>query len=201
MPTNEDFLRLTLIHQISGVTMRNDVYFQAVQIGTVTTLDEVGALLLSDWKTKTLSILTDQVFYIAALVDNITRNEIRGIVTDTAAGSVADDSHPQDQVVRFNEYGQDTPVDPQIRNAFNLSGVAEQFSTSGRLNDLSMFTDVEAFLADQFFDAVSGFTANPQVRELIPATSPPVYNYFRATRAIANPTLFKLKSRKTSFLG
>ncbi len=200
MPLDNDFLRSTLVHELNGVTFRNDIYWQVVEPGTVTTLNEVATIIANEWFSVSSPILIIPVVYVATLVDNLTRNELRGVVTPGSAGAGSGDSHPQDQVLRFNEYGQVNPGDPIVVGGFNLSGIREALSNQGRLNDPTTVDAIETFLGQQHLDVSTGLKINPQVRTRVPLSSPPVYVFHRTLRATVNPTFNKLKSRKTSIL-
>lgn len=200
MPVDDDFIRCTIVHEISGVTTRNDVYFQITETGTVTTLNEVANIIAGEWFAASSPILTAAVTYVAYLVDNLTRNELRGVITSGAVGGGAGDCHPQDQVLRFNEYGQNAPGDPVRVGGFNLSGIREALSIGGRLSNPAIVDAIEVFLGGQLLDVSTGLTLAPQVRTRVPASDPPVYVFHRTIRAVVNPTYKKLKSRKTSIL-
>lgn len=201
MPENGDILQFTIVSELEGVAMRNNVYWELVALGTVDDLVGVATLLGDEYIVVSNQLLTTQLNYIAFIVDNLTRNEVRGIVTSDSSGLVAEGSHPQDQVIRINEFAPDTQVNAMRRGAFNLSGVAESFSHEGRLRDPDQFNDLVAFLQNQFLDSPSGLTTTPQVRRRIPASQPPAHTFHRIAKAEVNPTFFKLKSRKTTVLG
>lgn len=201
MPEVGDFTRFTLIHEMDGVAMRNDMYFELVVLGSVTSLTEAVQLLADEWILKSQPVLSNLLSYEVFALENLSRNEARGIATGTANGGVANSGHPQDQVLVFTEYGEDTPANKFRRGRFNLSGVAEGFSSGGRVNDPTEFTDIRLFLGTQFFNISSGFTANPMTRRRTPGSSPPTYTYHRIQVARLNPQFFKLKSRKATLLG
>ena len=201
MPDDGDILRMTIITELEGVAMRNDVHTELVTAGTLDTLAEIVAVYAQEWIDVSNDVLTTQLQYVAFIMDNLTRNEVRGILTTDTVGIIVDGAHPQDQVLRFNEYGDGGLGQPLRRGAFNLSGTGQNLSESGRVSDISIFQPIETFLGQQFLDSPSGLTLNPQVRRRIPGSSPPVYTFHRITRASLNPTFFKLKSRKTTVLG
>jgi len=201
MPENGDILQFTIVSELEGVAMRNNVYWELIEIGSASDLAAVAQILGAEYIVVSNQLLTTQLNYVAFIVDNLTRNEVRGIVTSDAAGIVAEGSHPQDQVIRINEFAPDGSVNEMRRGAFNLSGVAESFSHEGRLRDPDQFDQLIAFLQNQFLDSPSGLTLNPEVRRRIPASQPPAHTFHRIAKAEVNPTFFKLKSRKTTVLG
>jgi len=201
MPIVGDILQMTAITDLKGVAMRNNTYQELISLGSTATLADIGLIWSQEYVDVFDGVMTNEVNFIAFLVDNLTRNEVRGVVTSTATGSITGGAHPQDQVLRFNEYAPDTAVNEMRRGAFNLSGVAETLSTDGRLNNVATMSAAESFLGQQFLDSPSGLTLNPQVRRRIPASSPPQYTFHRIERVQVNPTYFKLKSRKTTILG
>lgn len=201
MPQVDDKLRLTIVHELSGVATRNDVYWDVADPGTVQTLSDVAILLAAAWELAASVILTNEVRFIAYLVDNLTRNEVRGVVTSSGTGNDNSGSHPQDQVVRFNEYGHNADALPLRRGAFNLTGVGQDFSTRGRINDETEFNAVRLFLSTQFLDSPSTLALNPQIRTRDPGGPPVVYSFHRSVRCNVSTRLFKLKSRKATLLG
>jgi len=201
MPEQGDFLRMTIVTELEGVAIRNDVHLEFIQGGTTDDLDDVAQLYGQEWIDVSNDVLTQEVTYVAFIVDNLSRNEVRGIRTSDLNGLILDGAHPQDQVLRFNEYGDSGGGDKLVRGAFNLSGTGQNLSENGRVADISIFQPIETFLGQQFLDSPSGLTLNPQVRRRIPGSDPPAYTFHRISSAQLNPTFFKLKSRKTSVLG
>lgn len=200
MPADNDFIRSTIITELNGVTFRNDIYWQIVENGTVTTLNEVANIISGQWFAVSSPILIIPLTYVAVIVDNLTQNELRGVIIPGATGAGTGDSHPQDQVLRFNEYGQNAPTDKIRVGGFNLSGIRDVLSRNGRLSDPVTVDAIETFLGQQHLDISTGLTLNPQVRTRVPLSSPPVYVFHRTLRAVVNPTFRKLKSRKTSII-
>jgi len=200
MPADNDLIRSTIVTELNGVTFRNDIYWQIVELGTVTNLNEVATIISDEWFSVSSPILINPLQYIAVLVDNLTQNELRGVVSPGTVGGGSGDSHPQDQVLRFNEYGQISPGDPIKVGGFNLSGIREALSNQGRLFDPTAVNAIETFLGTQHLDVTTGLKINPQVRTRVPSSSPPVYIFHRTIRCVVNPTFSKLKSRKTSIL-
>lgn len=201
MPQVDDKLRFTLIHEIEGVATRNDMYMDLANLGNLTTLTQMVQVLADAWITASQAVLTNVTNYEVFALENLTRNEARGIATGLVTGSVPNTGHPQDQVLVFTEYGEDTVNNRFRRGRFNLSGVAEGFSTDGRVNDVSEFEDIALFIGSQFLDVSSGLTMNPQVRSRIPGSSPPAHTFHRIQKATLNRKYFKLKSRKATLLG
>lgn len=201
MPEVGDILRMTIITELEGVAMRNDVLTEVVTTGTLDTLAEIVAIYGQEYIDVSNDALTNQVQYVAFIMDNLTRNEVRGILTSELFGLITDGAHPQDQVLRFNEYGDGGEGQPLRRGAFNLSGTGQNLSQEGRVADITVFRPIELFLGTQFLDSPSGLTLTPQVRRRIPGSSPPAFTFHRILKAALNPTFFKLKSRKTTVLG
>ncbi|GAH04706.1 unnamed protein product, partial [marine sediment metagenome] len=195
MPQADDKLRLTIVHEISGVATRNDCYYDVVDPGTISQLSDIAVLLAEEWERASETLLSNDVRYVAYLVDNLSRNEVRGVVTSSGTGNDISGSHPQDQVVRFNEYGHNAGALPLRRGAFNLSGVGQQFSDRGRINDETEFNPVRLFLSTQFVDSPSTLSLNPQIRTRDPGGPPVAYSFHRTERCNVSTRLFKLKSR------
>jgi len=201
MPEVGDILRMTIITELEGVAMRNDIHTELVTTGTLVTLADIVEVFGQEYIDVSNDVLTIQTTYVAFIMDNLTRNEVRGIRTSDVTGIILDGAHPQDQVLRFNEYGDGGEGQPLRRGAFNLSGTGQNLSHEGRVADISIFNPIEVFLGSQFLDSPSGLTLTPVVKRRIPGSSPPNFTYHRILQASLNPTFFKLKSRKTQVLG
>lgn len=201
MPEVGDMTRFTLIHEMDGVAMRNDMYFQIGILGAITTLGQAVQELADEWIQVSQAVLSNVLSYEVFALENLTRNEARGIAVGQVNGGVANSGHPQDQVLVFTEYGEDQPNNVFRRGRFNLSGVAEGFSSGGRINDPSEFDPIRVFLGTTYFNQASGLEMNPQTRRRIPGSNPPSYTFHRIQVARLNPQFFKLKSRKATLLG
>lgn len=201
MPLADDKLRFTIVSELSGVAFRNDMYWDVGNPGTDLSLAQIAVLLGDEWILRSNQVLVQELTYVAFILDNLSRNEVRGVVTSDINGLDVSGAHPQDQVVRFNEYGHNDSAEPLRRGAFNLSGVGQQFSKDGRVNDLTEFNQIRVFLSTSFFDSPSQFSATPNIRTRVPQSNPATYLFHRMTNAVMSTRLFKLKSRKVSLLG
>jgi len=81
MPEQGDFLRMTIVTELEGVAIRNDVHLEFIQGGTTDDLDDVAQLYGQEWIDVSNDVLTQEVTYVAFIVDNLSRNEVRGIRT------------------------------------------------------------------------------------------------------------------------
>lgn len=201
MPEPGDFTRFTLIHEMDGVAMRNDMYFRIGNLGNIVSLSGAVQLLADEWIAVSQGVLSNVLSYEVFALENLSRNEARGIAVGQTSGGVANSGHPQDQVLVFTEYGEDEDANVLRRGRFNLSGIAEGFSSGGRINDPTEFDAIARFLGTTFFDSTTGFNADPQTRRRIPGSDPPQYTFHRIVLARLNPQFFKLKSRKATLLG
>ncbi len=201
MPEVGDIIQYTIVTELEGVAIRNTIYWMLDNLGNTDDLSDIARILGTEWIDVSEGILSVNVNYTAFLVDNLTRNEIRGVHTTSQKGTILRDSHPQDQVLRFNEWAPQEGGEAVFRGGFNLSGLEENLSTDGRVNDIPSMEAVERYLFAQFIDSDSGLQASPHVRRRTPGSSPPIYTFHKISKAQVNPTLFKLKSRKTAVLG
>lgn len=201
MPASSDIIKATLIYDCSGVTCRNDNYYRVTNVGTIPNLSAVAIGVQQAFEAATQAVLSTSTKYTACVVDNMTQNEVRGIATSQLAGTNIDGAHPQDQVLRFNEYGNNSPGLPLMRGAFNLSGTAEEYSDQGRLTTLTPFFPMISFLMDALVIVSEVFEMKPQVRTRIPGSAPPEYLHWDMQAVRINQRFFKLKSRKANLLG
>jgi len=201
MPEVDDIIQFVMVTELEGVAMRNTIYWQIDNLGNVDDLAAIATILGDEWINVAEGLLSTRLNFIAFLVDNLTRNEVRGVITTGQSGTILRDAHPQDQVVRFNEWAPDAQAESLFRGALNLSGVEEALSTDGRVNDIPSFQAVEGFLMNQNIDSGSGLQTTPHIRRRVPGSTPPIYTFHAISKAEVNPTFFKLKSRKTQVLG
>jgi hypothetical protein len=136
---------------------------------------------------------------VCGIYENVTTVEAKAIAFTNLVGTSLIDSHPQDQVVRLNRYALAVPpaaVTLRV-SAFNQSGVAEEFSTKGRVNDTSEFLALRNFLRVQQIFATE-WTITPMSRNLQSAGPPEVHQFNVVHQCLLNTTFLKLRSRKTN---
>lgn len=199
MPQQGDTIRIQFIQELAGVQMSNTTYWRVDDLGA----DPVTSVGLTDVMTGYFDsikhVLTPSWSLVCGIYNNITRIEAKQVVFDTKTGEGIIDSHPSDQVVRFNRYAQNIAplaIRPS-HGAFNQTGTIKSLSTRGRVNDMSLLTTLQNFLRTQQVFGVN-WTLGPllRIREVGPPT--PVYQYNSITQCQPAGRIFKLGSRKTS---
>jgi len=201
MPNVGDNIRIDIVTELSGVQMQNTVLYKitnlgvdpAISVGLQDIVDEyyaaVNAVCATEWKIA------------CAKYTNLTTPEVKQIGFFNLPGLNADDSHPQNQVLRVNMWGSvEDPGDQIVRSRFNQSGVCEEFSTRGRVNTAIAFIPLAAFL-----QGTHVFTPNWTVRNLVYGTTtraaippPPaaIKKFQFVDWAQISPTFWKLASRR-----
>lgn len=199
MPQQGDTIQIILIQELAGVQLSNTTYWRVDDLGA----DPPTSVGLTDVMTGYFDsikhVLTPSWSLVCGIYKNISRIEAKNIVFDTKTGEGLIDSHPSDQVVRFNRYASNlAPLPIKVAHgAFNQTGTIKSLSTRGRVNDMSLLTTLQNFLrTQQIFGA--NWTLGPQLR--ITETPPPnaTYQYSNITQCQPAGRIFKLGVRKTS---
>lgn len=196
MPQTGDIIRTTIVQELGGRSMSNALYWQIDDLGTDPPLNQgLDDVVQAYWAVAN-DVCSDQWAVVCAIYENLTRVEAKVNLFTTLAGSVVDDSHPQDQVVRINQYAQPVAAEPPKRGAFNQSGVAEGLSTRGRVNNIAQFGPLVQFLRNQQVFGTN-WTLQPQLRFQTAPGPPVVYGYSDMVAVQVSAPLFKLSSRKS----
>jgi len=193
-----DFFRTRYMVEVAGVTTMQKQDWELVSVDGA---DDLGTILLDlaqAWFDTVKSVITTECLFSCMAYYNWSRPE-QAVVYPTLPGLNAGSSHPQFAVVRCNIYGQDAAslTAPIHRGASNLSGVAESYSTRGRLNDPADFTAWRAFQVQTLQTAATGWTVNPMQRYVSVPGPTPTYAFDRVLQAEVNPRIFCLRGRKT----
>lgn len=199
MPDLGDIVATTLVQELSGVQMANKLYWRVDDLGT--NPSTVNALLdiMQEYHTVIKAALAPAWALVCGVYENMTKVEAKAIAFTNLVGTSLIDSHPQDQVVRLNRYTtQDNGESITSRvSAFNQSGVAEEFSTRGRVNDTAEFMALRNFLRTQQIFATE-WTVTPMSRNAEQKVPPFTYKFNAVQQCLLNTTFLKLRSRKTS---
>lgn len=198
MPLDNDIIKTTIIQEMAGVQMSNTAYWQIVDLGDDPTTADGLTDIVNAYFAVANPIVTDAWSIVCAIYENLTTIEAKQIVFFALPGTSMTQAHPQDQVLRINEYGQDNPGDVIVRGAWNQSGLQESLSTRGRVNDFTLINPLVNFLTTQQIMAGPSWTLNPQVREQLTPGPPPTFAFRRTIFGQASTRFFKLGSRKTS---
>lgn len=199
MSSPGDRFRTTYLLDYQGVQMQNS---QDWAINSIDGSDTLATVLLdlataywNSWK----AIVVSQCMFSCLKFYNYDTSE-QTIAYPGLAGQGGTDGHPQFQVVRLNLYGQaaSPPDEPIYRNASNLSGVKEELSTRGRINDMSEFSSWAQFHTASLQTSVTGWTITPQCRYTAAPGPPRVNGWVPMIAAQVNPTFQVLRGRKTS---
>jgi len=197
MPQVGDIVRTTLIQELAGVQLGNVLYWQIDDLGLDPSLQVGLGDIMTKYHQAVLTFCSNKWSLVCGIYENMTRVEAKITVFDTLAGTGTDDSHPQDQVFRFNRYAQDLSTDPIKRGAFNQSGVEEEWSTRGRVNTPATFSTLRDFLRDQQILPGPNWTIDPVLRWESAEGPPPVYTFTDITDVQLSSRVFKLGRRKT----
>jgi hypothetical protein len=198
MPLVGDIIRTTLIQELDGVQLGNTVYWQIDDLGAEPSLAVGLRDIMDAYHAAVLTFCSNKWKLVCGVYENLTRVEAKIILFATDLGTGTDDSHPQDQVFRFNRYSQDQSTDPVHRGAFNQSGVEEEWSSIGRVNDMSTFDSLRDFLQNQQVMGGANWTVDPQLRWTTAPGPPPTYAYENIIQTQLSSRVFKLGRRKTS---
>jgi len=200
MPAVLDIVRLTVITEIDGVATQNQMHYQITDVGSDPTSQALLALWLIEYQDIVRPMLSNVANFACFIYENLTTNEAKALLFGTAVGALLEDSHPQDQVIRFNQYAQDPP-NPVHRGAFNLSGVGESLSEDGRINNLTDFATFSAWMTAPLTLPGVLLVMQMGVRFQLTPGPPATFDWEAMILAQANPAFLKLSSRKASLCG
>ena len=193
-----DIIEVNFIQELDGVQMSNRMYWKIDDLG----LDQSDAdnliKIMTLYHDSVDQLVSDAWKLVCGVFQNVTNPTVRATVFSTLVGGRLADSHPQFQVLRFLYSGRFAAGSAVERNAWNQSGVGEDLSTRGRLNDIGQATPFITFFRILAILPAGGWSIDPQVRfnTAIPP-APPVFAFIPTLQAQVNPKLFTLVRRKT----
>ena len=198
MSSPGDFIRTTYLLDYQGVQMQNSQDWEILSIDGADTLATILLDLATAYWNSWKAVVVSQCTLSCLKFYNYNTTE-QDIAYPGLAGQGGTDGHPQFQVVRLNLYGQAAtpPNQPIYRNASNLSGVKEDLSTRGRINDLAEFSSWAQFHTAAIQTSPTGWTLGPVARYTVAAGPPPTYGWVDMIASQVNPTFQILRGRKT----
>lgn len=199
MPNLGDVVATTLVQELSGVQMANKLYWRIDDLGSNPTTGAALLDIMQEYHSVIKAALAPAWALVCGIYENVTTVEAKAIAFTNLVGTSIVDSHPQDQVVRLNRYALAVPpaLESLRVSAFNQSGVAEEFSTRGRVNDTAEFLALRNFLRVQQIFATE-WTITPMSRNIEADGPPKVHQFNPVQQCLLNPTFLKLSSRKTN---
>lgn len=199
MPSLTDIISTTFVQELSGVQMANKLYWRIDDLGSNPTNGAALLQIMTEYHSVIKAALAPSWALVCGIYENVTTVEAKAIQFTNLVGTSLVDSHPQDQVVRLNRYAVAVPPAAETLrvSAFNQSGVAEEFSTRGRVNDTAEFLALRNFLRIQQIFATE-WTITPMSRNLQSDGPPKVHQFNAVHQCLLNTTFLKLRSRKTN---
>jgi len=199
MPDLNDIVSTTLVQELSGVQMANKLYWRIDDLGSNPTNVDALSDILTGYHNAIKAALSPAWALVCGIYENVSQVEAKAIIFTNLVGTTVIDSHPQQQVVRLNRYTvQDNGEKDTSRvSAFNQSGVAEDFSTRGRVNDTAEFLPLRNFLRVQQIFATE-WTITPMSRNREQKVPPFTFAFNVVQQCLLNPTFLNLRSRKTN---
>lgn len=199
MPNVADIISVNLVQELSGVQMSNKVYWRVDDLGDDPSVVSGLTDIMVEYHDAISDALSNQWSLVCGIYNNETAVEAKAIKFAILSGVSISDSHPQDQVVRLNRYAvTEAPAVVKLAHAgFNQSGVPEDLSTRGRLNNTSEFLSLRNFLRTQTIFG-TGWTLTPQLKLREQKDPPHTYQFQRVDQCLVNTTLLKLRTRKTN---
>lgn len=199
MPSLGDVISTVLVQELGGVQMANKLYWKVDDLGSNPSNTAALSQIMVEYHDVIKAALAPTWSLVCGIYANETAVEAKSIVFTDLVGTSLVGSHPQDQPVRLNRYAVSVaPANGSLRvSGFHQSGVSEDFSTRGRVNDTAEFLALRNFLRSQQIFATE-WTLTPQSRNRIELVPPFTYQFNAVTQCLLNPTFLKLRSRKTS---
>lgn len=105
MPQVGDFIKTTFVQELAGVSMQNSMIWQINDLGSVPTVNAALNQIMVAYRGAVTDICTTAWALTCGIYENLSRVEVKAIVFANLTGSLAGDTHPQDQVIRWNRYG------------------------------------------------------------------------------------------------
>lgn len=197
MPSVADIIHITILQEIDGVQMSNDMFWQVDDLGDDPSIADGLVDVMTAYYDVVKAFMSDKWSSVCGIYENVTNPEGKHIQFLTQTGLSATDCHPQDQVLRLNSYGGLGGLNPVHRNGFNQSGVIESLSTDGRINNMATIVPLSTFLTAQQVMPGPSWTLDPQVRWESAPGPPPVHTFANVDTSVFSARLFKLGTRKT----
>lgn len=197
MPSVSDLIRTTILQEIDGKQVSNDMYWTVDDLGDDPSTRNGLIDVMNTYYDAVKAFMSDEWKIVCGIYENLSAVEGKVIEFGTLVGLSLTDSHPQDQVLRLNSYGGLGGANPKHRNGFNQSGVIESLSTDGRLNDPSVVSSLRTYLTIQQVMPGPSWTLDPQVRWQTAPGPPATYANANVDSSTFSGRFFKLGSRKT----
>lgn len=198
MPNVNDIVSIDFIQEYDGVQMSNRTYWEVDSLGNEPTVPQALDDIVGQFHVAFQDRCSDQWAIVCAIYRNITSVETKAVLFTTLAGADITQGHPQDQVLRFNEYARREDNGNIARGAFNLSGTTEQQSVRGRTSSIFPYDVQKSFLSSVLVTAGPGWQLQPMLRIVQVQGNPPVYRYDPILFVQESTRFFKLGKRKTN---
>lgn len=200
MPEVNDFFSITIVQELAGLQLSNQMYGKINDLGDEPSIPDVIEDTSTLYYDAVKDICSDQWAIVCGIYENHSRTEEKTLRFFTLPGLSLTDSHPSDQVVRVNQYATGIAPAPVVRRgAWNQAGIIESLSTSGRINNPGSFTNLRSFLDTQFILPGPGWTITPHLRyQPVPSVPPSAPAFAPMALGQVSSRLFKLASRKTA---
>jgi hypothetical protein len=198
MPAINDIIRFSIVTELQGVQMQNQFLYRVDALGVDDGITDNLNAFITEVGTAINTLCSNKLKISCGKYENLSQVEMQQIVFVNIPGGASGDSHPQNQVLRFNSWGFQQPGDERvINNGFNLSGVSEDHSTKGRYNGGGSLVALLALLNGQtdLVPAAAGWSIQAMVYGKNIAGGAEVYRESR--QSAVNRTFNKLRQRTT----
>jgi hypothetical protein len=195
---NGDYIRTRYLVEVAGVITQQSQDWLVVDVGSDPLATNLIALGTAWWNARR-PLMGTNCMISCLIMKNWSRNEQQAVYIQLSGFGGGPEIHPQSQVVRINKYtAKETITGKVLRGATNISGVMEDLSTRGRINDLAEFDAARLFESATYDAGPTGFVLDPQLRWYDDGPVPPVYRFEEIVAATVNPAFLTLRNRKTS---
>jgi len=199
MPNQGDTVEVAYVQELDGVQMSNRAYYAIDDLGNDDSVADNLNKLINSYQTATAGVCGNEWKIVCATYQNITSAAEKQTVFATVPGLAPGDEHPQNQVIRFNQYAQTfAPTSPVYRGAWNQSGSVESLSTRGRVNAEAPVNTLAAWLTGQIVLPTGGWTVQNLLRRVASPGPPIVYEYPEILKCENSARIFKLRTRTTN---
>lgn len=198
MPNNNDFIKVTMISELAGVQMQNQLYWEVEDVGTNPPVSDALQDIMDAYVASITSFVSDKWALTCAIYENLTSAEAKAILFGNQPATGTGDSHPQDQVFAVRRYARKDPGDPIFVGRFNQSGVEEAHSVRGRVTNPATFQPLIDFLQNVLNLPGGSWTLDPHLFVTLNPGPPPVKGFRELLTCQLDTVVRKIRSRKTN---
>lgn len=198
MAAVNDYVKISLITELRGKQMRNQQYYQIAAINGAAVVADVASAVATAWFTALQPIITNNMALACVIWENLTTVGERSIQFPGITGNSVAGDHPQFSVINFETIGQDGVGTARHHNRHRISGITEERSLRGRIENRAILQAFVNHLSNNIDTGNPGMNLVPQVRWLFDPTPPATFSFSPVVKCNPGSIFRTLQSRKTN---